>query len=374
LKLETVHPLIEFRDNIYTKQFNIASSKIDSILEDKNNYLPQIFSDIGKAFLYKSNEHLRNAIYLDSKLEEVPDECKFYLLFYSGRLYDKSNDYKTKASLRFKSAMELARDKLKNNSLQDNALWYYFNTCLKISIDKTIFALEENINEIHDPYYFDDFFDTLSLRLISEHQWEKFFTVTKILNTNVSSETRAKFNYISARLIEEKFINSPNEISLSELYNIALQSESDIYYKLMAAKKLNLPEEELKENIFSIGKKSKLKINLEAEKLLYGYTDFGLTKYIYPEWTKYSNQISMECTERIADYLQRYANFSIEYFPLSLRIASKKTFSPEKKLSKRLLELSFPKNFKKEIEENLHITRILALTPEHICGKLVNES
>jgi nitroimidazol reductase NimA-like FMN-containing flavoprotein (pyridoxamine 5'-phosphate oxidase superfamily) len=29
---------------------------------------------------------------------------------------------------------------------------------------------------------------------------------------------------------------------------------------------------------------------------------------------------------------------------------------------------------KKEIEENLHITRILALTPEHICGKLVNES
>ncbi len=28
----------------------------------------------------------------------------------------------------------------------------------------------------------------------------------------------------------------------------------------------------------------------------------------------------------------------------------------------------------KEIEENLHITLLLALTPEHICGKLVNES
>ena len=28
----------------------------------------------------------------------------------------------------------------------------------------------------------------------------------------------------------------------------------------------------------------------------------------------------------------------------------------------------------KEIEENLHITLLLELTPEHICGKLVNES
>ena len=28
----------------------------------------------------------------------------------------------------------------------------------------------------------------------------------------------------------------------------------------------------------------------------------------------------------------------------------------------------------KEIDENLHITLLLALTPEHICGKLVNEA
>ena len=131
--------VIQLRADVFTKNYVAAYSNAKLILENKKFLLPQILSDAGKAFLYGSNNFFSNALYLDSIKKNLPDDCKFYADFYSGRLYDKSDSYKTRALNRFVFAMQ---ESLSDANF-DNALWYYLNCLLKISVPKTIDAITQ---------------------------------------------------------------------------------------------------------------------------------------------------------------------------------------------------------------------------------------
>ena len=139
------------------------------------------------------------------KKKNLPDDCKFYADFYSGRLYDKSDSYKTRALNRFVFAMQ---ESLSDENF-DNALWYYLNCLLKISVPKTIDAITQYKDEWKNPSYFDDFFETLSVRLLSLHAWNDFYKTTDLIYGKASPEISAKYSYISARLIQENFIKTP---------------------------------------------------------------------------------------------------------------------------------------------------------------------
>ncbi len=343
--------IIEFRTLVYNRRYTQACEKAKILLKNPQNFISQILSDAGKSFLYGSNDFLSSAYYWDSLTEKLDGNLKFYSYFYAGRCYDKTSSYKIRALNRFKSAMESA----KSDSNYDNALWYYFNASLKNSISEAISAVKNYAVLWHNPYYFDDFFETLSVRLLSQHKYEQFYDVYKIIDSYASNEITAKYAYISARLIQENFIHlekSEADEKTKSLFTRALSGDTDLYYRLLAAQRLSLEENEIKKIIQSFGKRVSIKINPDAEKLLLGYADFGLAEFIYADWQRFCDEIGIDCAQKISFYLQKCGNENNSYFTQSLRIASKKANYPETNLYPQFLTLVFPQNFKTYVEES----------------------
>lgn len=343
--------IIEFRTLVYNRNYDAAVQKARQILENPQNHLSQILSDAGKSFLYSSNDFLNSAFYLEQISQNLDDEGKFYTYFYAGRCFDKANSYRTRALKNFSLAMEYAP--LPEN--YDNALWYYLNTSLKNSISSTIIALEKYGATWNNPYYFDDFFETLSVRLLSQHMFTEFYQTAKLIKNFASKEMVAKYSYISARLIQENFIKLEKdkiESETKDLFTQALSSDTDMYYRLLSCQKLELSQAEITKVIQNFGKRTQIKVNEEAEKLLLGYADFGLPQFIYEDWQRYSEQIGIDCVQKISLYLQKCGNEKNNYFTQSLRIASRKANYPEQMLYPQFFDLVYPQNFKNYVSEN----------------------
>lgn len=336
---------IEFRADVYNQNYAVLADRAKKILDDPANHIPQLMSDAGKALLYGSSNSLSSAFYLDSIKGSMSASSLFYADFYAGRLYDRADSYRTRALNRFRSAMENAPSE--NN--YDNALWYYLNTSLKTSITAAIEAVEKFGGTWNDPYYFDDFFDTLSVRLLSQHLWDDFYKTALLIDEKASDETCAKFSYISARLAQTGFIKL-DQSETERLFKRALSSGTEMYYKLLAAYRLNLTDEETQKTVGEFGAKTNAVFDSDVERLLSGYADFGLPELIYDEWLRFGNRIGTECAKKISLFLNSCAAETNEYYSQSLRIAAKKANYPEQPLDVELLKLVYPQNFRNSVQ------------------------
>lgn len=336
---------IEFRADVYNQNYAALADRAKKILDDPANHIPQLMSDAGKALLYGSSNSLSSAFYLDSIKGSMSASSLFYADFYAGRLYDRADSYRTRALNRFRSAMENAPSE--NN--YDNALWYYLNTSLKTSITAAIAAVEKFGGTWNDPYYFDDFFDTLSVRLLSQHLWDDFYKTALLIDEKASDETCAKFSYISARLAQTGFIKL-DQSETERLFKRALSSGTEMYYKLLAAYRLNLTDEETQKTVGEFGAKTNAVFDSDVERLLCGYADFGLPELIYDEWLRFGNRIGTDCAKKISLFLNSCAAETNEYYSQSLRIAAKKANYPEQPLDVELLKLVYPQNFRSSVQ------------------------
>lgn len=341
-----INSLVTFRDLVYTKNFTAATQKINSVLETPAHRKPIIFSDIGKSLLYGTKDFEATATFMNSLCKTCPEDCKFYCNFYTGRFYEKKGKTE-KAIEKFYDAMEQA----KNDALYDNALWYVLNTSLNKSPVESYKTLEKDINKIKDKNYYNDFFDTLSLRLITTQQWELYKKFSDLIWNKASSEVCSKFSYITARLIQTGYIKDVTKEQLYEYFKKSLTSGGDLYYKILSIEKLNLSEDEIKEEFKNIGNKKTIYIDLEKEKLLYGYADFGLAEEIYDEYQKLKDNISSECAKKISQFLWQCGANNEKYLIQSIRIASQKVFNSEKDIDTQLLKLAFPQNYNQIIHE-----------------------
>ena len=246
---EEKHKLLDLRADVFAKNYSKAYLEAKAILADDKFFIPQILSDVGKALLYGSNTFQTNALWLDSIKDALPEDCKFYASFYAGRLYDKQDANRARAQNRFQSALEETQE----GKNFDSALWYYLNSLLKTSIFRTTAALEKYAGRWSEPSYFDDFFETLLLRLLSLHAWQELLRVTELIDGKASLEVQAKYSFVTARLIEEKFIRLSTQEAKEKtqaLYRRALNSGSDLYYRFLAMSKLDLSKQECEWVIF----------------------------------------------------------------------------------------------------------------------------
>ena len=342
---------VSFRKKIYEKNYKEGAPDALFLLSDPSSLTPSVMSDIGKALLYGSSDFIKNADLLENAFNFLNDECRFYAAFYAGRLYDKSGRSKNKALDCFEKAMTVA----KNKENYDNALWYFLNQELKISLPSTLQALKKYSSSWNDSAYFDDFFDTLSVNLLSNHMWKDYLNTAKMIDGKASKESSAMFSYVAGRLIETGFIEeseleSKNEASA--LFKKATDAGTGLYYALMASSALGLDEKETENILKKLGKPSEEKTDSDFEKLLSGYADFGLPQYIYDEWKKYPDRISLECAEKLSSFLKNCSSGKDDYLAKSLRIAARKVNHPEKENSKNIMELDFPRNFYESVHSS----------------------
>lgn len=340
---------LTLRAAVFKQDYGVAYQKVHAVCDNKSTLSAQVVSDAGKACLYGTDDFLRNAYYFDTLSTKVSSEAKFYAHFYAGRLYDRSDNHSSLALSRFVRAMNAAD----NDKNYDNALWYYLNTQLKSSTDEAIIGITKYRKEWHDKNYFDDFFDTLSVRLLSLHLWQDFYQVAQLIDGYASDEVVAKYSYIAARLIETGFLKLQNQSAKEtkeQLYTRALSSGTDLYYRLVAADRLGITTTDMDKVIYAPSCVDSFVRDTNAETLLNGYADFGFGEEIYTEWQQSSEGIGIDCVERTAGFLQESGDGTNDFYAKSLRIAAKKINHSETAPSRKLMELVYPQNFHQAVK------------------------
>lgn len=362
--------VMDYRIAIYRRKYLECYKQIGKILEIYKNFDEevdlQILSDIGKAVLYGTDDYFSSARRLDRAVKNYSPAQQFYIYFYAARLYDKAGRYRTQTVSRFKSAIENAQDE----NQFDNALWYLLNFQLRTSTDDIISTLKTYGSKINSPSYFDDFFDSLSVLLLSSHKWQDFYEVWKETNSNFSEETSGKFAYISGRLIEEGLARGAEGLKTRQTvdaYTTVLAGGGDLYYKVLALERLNLSEDEMihsmmlaKEKIPEFEKNFDILSENPAGSLLAGYAAFGFPERIYGEFMVNRDSLSVADCVKAARFLNRCAvlseneksDNSSNYNVQSLRIASRSYSAAKGKIPLELLELTFPRFYQNQIEKS----------------------
>ena len=90
---------LNLRILIYRRNYTLGLELAKTVLSDFQNGLlpplPQLCSDIGKAFLYGSQDFLSNADYFKNLANRAQNAASaYYFWFYAGRFYDKVSRYK----------------------------------------------------------------------------------------------------------------------------------------------------------------------------------------------------------------------------------------------------------------------------------------
>ena len=366
--------VIMYRIDLYKRNYISVYDKSAKILDffnqNKLQPLPQIASDMGKGFLYGSNDFAQNAniFYKNAELfSGTPAE--FYFWFYAGRLFDRAGLYYKQSVSCFENAIRCANQTGKDDLQKDNAIWYLLNSSLNISIDSTINKLATYSQQWSDPSYFDDFFEKLIPSMIEKGRWNSFEQLLKIVKGRATDAVTAKVAYIYGRLLQngysiESAIGKSGQNAIQEAFEIALNSGDEPYYKIMAAYQLGLNGSRLDE-IFakyqSLGKKAATEtsakpvydaLNVDAESYLKGFVTYGFPQKIFPNWQSLNkNGLSTETSMYLSDFLYRCSNADDNYKVQSIRIAAGAGKSSGRNLTKDELKLIYPKNFVSFIEK-----------------------
>ena len=351
--------IIQFRIECYLKNYSNAYDMIPNI---KDYCLVQkivpftecLVSDLGKIYYAVSKKYSENAkFFLDlSESDYAKDNpaIKYYALIYAGRIYEKSGVYITPAENAFEAAINCAS----TDGDYDMAVWFMLNFKLGISTDKCIESLGIYCKKWHNPYYFTDVLDNLSLLLFTSAKWSSFPKVYKMIDGYADNSSNSKFAYITGRLIKLKYLKlSENEKTDAFVKAFRLNAGTDIYYRILAAKELSIPIEDLEKNIFNPTITETALNDPDAETLLRGYADFGFEDLIYPEWQYFytinKNIFGIETICYVSDFLKKCGNNYNNNYYKSLHMISKTTNLDNSRLNKTIFELSYPKNFAKEI-------------------------
>lgn len=353
--------IIKFRIYCYSNNFSSAYDMLDEIKQNciSSHAVPlteYLVADIGKTYFNVSKKYLENGnFFLD--LSKSPfgmnNEIKYYSLIYAGRIFDKSGVYYAKAEEAFAEAMKIS----KSDSDYDMALWFLLNSRLSKSTEDCVECLEKYCGTWHDPYYFSDLLDTLSLLLFTNAKWNLFPRIYKIIDGHADNATTSRFAYITGRLIEDKYISLSDEDKQCAFRKaFELNAGTDIYYRLLAAKHLGLQIEEIEKHIFTPSTAISAENDYEAEILLQGYADFGFEELVYPEWqffyTLNSKTFSLETITYAADFLRSCGTNTNNNYYKSLHMMTKTANLDNSRLNRKIFELTYPKNFSNEISQS----------------------
>lgn len=328
--------IMEYRINVYRKDFASSYRQISDMLElCKTNtdipLFPQLISDMGKAALYGTETldvagrrfvNLANQIDSNKNTDAgIRRKNSYYAHFYAARCFDKDGSLSDQAKKQFALAMDNADDKTE----YDNSLWYMLNTDLRLTSEDVIETLKKYAGSWHDPAYFDDIFDSLSVQLLSHQEWSNILTVWHTIDGHATDETTAKFAYLSGRVLEEQLADCDDGTTRKDEENAAftraLKSGTDFYYKVLAAERLNIDDDDLQKILLTIGTPAEQDTDKNAELLLGGYAAFGFPQKVYSEWLQNRSSVSITSSANAAKFLQQCGITENRYVVQSLRIA-----------------------------------------------------
>ena len=387
---EEMQQCLKLRVAVYQRDYGQAFNLVAEILqaqEEPSQWLMQqpeeLLSDIGKTFLYGTNQLAEAAQFLDEAAgkisENEPGFVAFYLNFYAARLYDKGLGTGNKKALeKFLAAMEAADTPAK----YDNALWYYFSTQLKIAPSEAETAMKEYIHTIHDATYYSDFFETLILRYFTGRNWSGVLKNLILIRDYATQEVVSQYAYLAGRLVQQGLVDLKNfsvadlqsiidskaeeavieeeaaeagggkDLTLQDavargLFSIAYGAGGELYYRLLAATQLDYSPAVVRQSLYQTKVLEEFVPDANLETLLEGFMVFDLPDYIYPVWKENFQKISLELAQRAASFLSLYGIH--QYEAQGIRLMSNAIFHADTQTTREMYQLAYPRLYSQEI-------------------------
>ncbi|GMO58546.1 MAG: hypothetical protein Ta2A_04140 [Treponemataceae bacterium] len=378
-KTYSVTYIVAFRNACFRRDYGEALRQLNALLSKQDdeaaffaNFHQTVFSDAGRTMLYGGSAYEKNAQRFDAisahlrktgNTGQNTAENLFFSYFYAGRIYDKSGTKNSELALdRFQKAIASTT----NGERKDSALWYYLSALLKSSPDAAIAAVEKYASQIHDESYFSDFFDSLATTLLQNSQWNDFVRAARACTKGAGPSTNSKYAYIAGRLIEDGLVKAQKSkrIEADEFFKKATEPGSILYYRLMAARRLELPASELEKTILSprfaaTGAATAADAPAsEIEKFLNGYAAFGFPDKIYDGWWQNRTKIDYNTSFYLSGFLEKCIphNLKLEGLKIASRLVFNAVKRPESEaaeepalFSKENFSLAFPAFFQDEI-------------------------
>ncbi len=377
------HPFIEIPDNVMklAREYHpLPASTLRMKVDYPTTYSAltlsgfseTILNDIGSSWVSTATDKRSAAKRMAEAaalLESGPK--KWACCFYAGRLYEKNGASTYEDALSWYLA---AQDEAYDELSYDRPLWYFLELSRKTDPVKTAGHLPDYSPTWHDPAYFDDFLDRLAADLLSRHDWDLFCRVYNENEAHFSSDLRAKYAVITARLLESGLLHDTSCGDPACLYTVAMENAAyGTYYDLIArlqtgtpfpaqpASGNTAPQQVTATNIVSPETDSQQMTAAKEERA--AFTEHLLGKYIehgYPElaWRCLKNN-SMSLTAPAItasyNYLLSQPDSASQF--LSLTSLALQTFRarPEEE---ELMKLAFPPYYRTYIEREARDTGI----------------
>lgn len=326
--------------------------------EELSSFSDSMIEDIAASWL-SSAEDKRTAADLMAEAASLKQGRTWYLSFYAGRLYEKSGSAQWKDALAFYDEARLCSF---SELTYDRSLWYYLELSRKSDPRGTAEKLSGFSCTWHDNSYFDDFYDRLASDILSNYDWETFYQVLVDNEPFMSPAIRAKYAYISARLIDTGRIPSDDPLNIaSGLYKTVFDNaDYGSYYYLLAHYVTETP--------FSINNVDETEGDTFTEQLLGGLVEHDYAELTLYYLNRFCSSLSTPTIQRVYDYLLSQEGAESNY--LSLTSLALKT-AKERKGDPTLMKLAFPAYYRTYVEAE---ARELSIEPWLLFALIHSES
>jgi soluble lytic murein transglycosylase len=332
---------------------------------------PELVGDLGRAFQFAPAEAEGVALFsrwegflansladggADGKAEDgVPllalpadfqpdrEALRYRLLYFAGRLERQRERYGS-ASAFFTRALAFAPDPAQ----EDACIWYILNVNFRSDPDSLLPLLKLYRSRWHDDHYFADILDQLCRSLTVRGRWTVLEEVFSLIRSGSDGATIGRFAWILGRAFQEGYITSPEAAGY---FTIAFENEgTPLYYRVQAAaalgRQINLVSEEAPRRSGDFP-------HPELMDFLLGFFQFGAGPFAYPYIKAAMAELSIPEQRALAEAL--YAG---ERWEDCIRLVSAYMSRLDYRLSRRDMELAYPRPYRDMIEERARETGI----------------
>lgn len=354
------------KDRAQSKERADSSKNAVSFFFDFCGRSENAVSEVCAAVLYGSRNAAERADYA-AQMEDAAllfDEGEtraLYCLLCAARLYARSGEsYRARAFEQFEQLLQTVTDA----QLFDRILWNYADAALKNSARTAIGVLQRYAPQWRDPSFFDDTLELLSYDLLAARNWKGYYEVYRNLSQYMSADACSKYAFVAGRLAETGLLASTiPDADYKSAYAISYKNtEGSLYYRLLAAERLDIPFADIERSLLQRKKKQSVRPNAQAERLLKECAENGCEDKLYALFFRFKDYIGAETSAQL-----NAALIEKKLYPQALRTAVWAFGQSDVPIKNAQLQMLYPR-FYNDAVENLCTRYAL---PEYLAYALI---
>ncbi|MDR1373391.1 MAG: lytic transglycosylase domain-containing protein, partial [Treponema sp.] len=298
---------------------------------------PELLGDLGRTFQYGSYQEKGAEQFLEwnSKLEAGRADIRYLLLFFTGRIRRQmGRRYYARAAEHFAQALELAPDA----EQADACIWYILHMTLTDRPEDLLPLLRTYAPRWNSELYFRDILDRYVRYLTANRKWEDLKAAFSLIRSGAAGTVNAKYAYILGRAAGEGYLQT--ETPPEEFFRAVLEEDNaPFYYRTLAAFRLEAALPPVPED-------NPAPPRGEDLDFLLNFFEFGGAGFVKPYLEEAMDRLS---TGELRQLSEAFA--ASPYPEESIRLTGRCMERQGYRLTRRDLELYYPRSFKSMIED-----------------------